>query len=131
MPGRVVGATAVSWPWPPAVSQAQGGVSWALQRRVAARCAAPLAAVCWAVSRYIPASSLQYTICIATQFQPNQPPQSRYNFCIVTLPSQPTACNTIFVLQHTSNSPCNTIPVAIKFCIATHPSLFLQYNPAF
>ena len=76
-------------------------------------------------------SSLQYTICIATQFQPNQPPQSRYKFCIMTLPSQPTACNTIFVLQHTSNNPCNTIPVAIQFCIATQPSLFLQYNPAF
>ena len=70
-------------------------------------------------------SSLQYTICIATQFQSNQPPQSRYKFCIVTLPSQSIACNTIFVLQHTSNSPCNTIPVAIQFCIATQPSLFL------
>ena len=101
------------------------------RRRVVARCAAPLATVSWAVSRYSPASSLQYTICIATQFQPNQPPQSRYNFCIVTLPSQPTTCNTIFVLQHTYNNPCNTIPVAIQFCIATQPSLFLQYNPAF
>ena len=81
-------------------------------------------------------SGLQYTICIATQFHSNQPPKSRYKFCIVTLPSQPTVCNTIFVLQHTSNSPCNTIPVAIQFfffffCIASQPSLFLQYNPAF
>ena len=60
----------------------------------------------------------------ALHTQPNQPPQSRYKFCIVTLPSQSTACNTIFVLQHTSNNPCNTIPIAIHFtfqqCIAIH-----------
>ena len=43
--------------------------------------------------------------CIVAKNQPTQAPQSRYKFCIVTLPSQPTVCNTIFVLQHTSNSP--------------------------
>ena len=89
---------------------------------------APRTPACALRARPAPLSvTIQY-FCIAAQFQP---PQSRYKFCIVTLPSQPTACNTIFVLQHTSNSPCNTTPVAIQFCIATQTSLFLQYNPAF
>ena len=50
--GRVVGAAAVLWPWPPAVSQGVMTVSWpsaARQRHVAARVLAPCRKTlpCW------------------------------------------------------------------------------------
>ena len=113
MPGLVVGAMAVSWPWPPAVSQAQGtvsqrtgAISWPSVAR-ASRCVV-------AMSRYSPQPSPCFpghnTLkCIMTQSLPPQPtclPCHNTDYCIVTPFSLPSGHNTprciAIQLSHTS-----------------------------
>ena len=94
----------VSWPWPWPSTVSQGPE----------QCRSAPLAVSWAGARARPApsSTIQYFV-LQPKNQPNQAPQSRYNFCIATLLSQPTACNTNTLLQYNpANALChNTVPV--------------------
>ena len=79
---------------------------------------APLA-ISWAGTRARPAPSLSSStiqhFCIAApKTSLTKPPQSRYKFCIVTLPVHPTYCNTIFPAFPAFS--CNTSScIAIQF----------------
>ena len=76
----------------------------ALRARVSRPSAhAPWASLC-AQPAQLPSHNTIFFFCIAAKIQPNQAPQSRYKFFIVTLPSQSTA----YLLQYTSKS-CNII----------------------
>ena len=76
-------------------------------------------AISWAGTRARPAPSLSSSIiqhfCIAApKTSLTKPPQSRYKFCIVTLPVHPTYCNTIFPAFPAFS--CNTSScIAIQF----------------
>ena len=102
---------------PAAVSQCPSG-------RVIGPAASRLLAMSWAG-------------CVVLQHSPALPPlacdNTIYLYCDTgILTSLAAYCNTIHcIATQLSSSPFNTIPVAIQFCIATQPSLFLQYNPVF
>ena len=75
--------------------------------------------------------------CVVLQHSPTLPHLACDNtICLYCdtgiLTSLAACCNIIHcIATQLSSSPFNTIPVVIQFCIATQPSLFLQYNPVF
>ena len=111
------------------------GCSAAGQCRVVSVCARRHGRIAGARPRAWPAVS--WAGCVVLQHNSAFPPQACCNticlYCDTGFLTSPSAyCNTIHCIAiQFSSSPSNTIPVAIQFCIATQPSLFLQYNSAF